>query len=92
MIAELSQDESWKPTAVYATASVLYNNESDTFSNEHIRKAFDLAIDRAAATAAGGAENSPATGLVPYGIPDSGETEDDFRTTAASSAPSMKRA
>ena len=81
VIAELSQDESWKPTAVYATASVLYNNESDTFSNEHIRKAFDLAIDRAAATAAGGAENSPATGLVPYGIPDSGETEDDFRTT-----------
>ena len=81
VIAELSQDESWKPTAVYATTSVLYNNESDTFSNEHIRKAFDLAIDRAAATAAGGAENSPATGLVPYGIPDSGETEDDFRTT-----------
>ena len=54
VIAELSQDESWKPTAVYATTSVLYNNESDTFSNEHIRKAFDLAIDRAAATAAGG--------------------------------------
>ena len=81
VIAELSQDESWKSTAVYATASVLYNTESDTFSNEHIRKAFDLAIDRAAATAAGGAENSPATGLVPYGIPDSGETEDDFRTT-----------
>ena len=81
VIAELSQDENWKPTAVYATTSVLYNNESDTFSNEHIRKAFDLAIDRAAATAAGGAENSPATGLVPYGIPDSGETEDDFRTT-----------
>ena len=80
VIAELSQDESWKPTAVYATTSVLYNNESDTFSNEHIRKAFDLAIDRAAATA-GGAENSPATGLVPYGIPDSGETVDDFRTT-----------
>lgn len=81
VIAELSQDESWKPTAVYATASILYNNESDTFSNEHIRKAFDLAIDRAAATVAGGTENSPATGLVPYGIPDSGETEDDFRTT-----------
>ena len=81
VIEELSQDESWTPTAVYATACVLYNNESDTFSNEHIRKAFDLAIDRAAATAAGGAENSPATGLVPYGIPDSGETEDDFRTS-----------
>jgi len=68
VIEELSQDKSWRPTAVYATACVLYNNESDTFSNEHIRKAFDLAIDRAAATAAGGAENSPATGLVPYGM------------------------
>ena len=81
VIAELSQDENWKPTAVYATACVLYNHESDLFSNEHIREAFDLAIDRAAAAAAGGAENTPATGLVPYGIPDSGETDDDFRTT-----------
>ena len=60
---------------------MLYNNETDLFSNEHIRKAFDLAIDRTAATAAAGAENRPATGLVPYGIPDSGETEDDYRTT-----------
>ncbi len=81
VIAELSQDENWKPTAVYATACVLYNHESDLFSNEHIREAFDLAIDRAAAAAAGGAENTPATGLVPYGISDSGETDDDFRTT-----------
>ena len=81
VIAELSQDENWKPTAVYATACVLYNHESDLFSNEHTREAFDLAIDRAAAAAAGGAENTPATGLVPSGIPDSGETDDDFRTT-----------
>ena len=81
VIAELSQDENWKPTAVYATACVLYNHESDLFSNEHTREAFDLAIDRAAAAAAGGAENTPATGLVPYGISDSGETDDDFRTT-----------
>ena len=55
VIAELSQDENWKPTAVYATACVLYNHESDLFSNEHTREAFDLAIDRAAAAAAGGA-------------------------------------
>lgn len=66
---------------MYATACVLYNHESDLFSNEHTREAFDLAIDRAAAAAAGGAENTPATGLVPYGISDSGETDDDFRTT-----------
>ena len=81
VIEELSQQDGWSARAILATACVLYNNETDLFSNEHIRKAFDLAIDRAAATAAGGAENSPATGLVPYGIPDSGETEDDFRTT-----------
>ncbi len=66
VIAELSQDESWKPTAVYATASVLYNNESDTFSNEHIRKAFDLAIDRAAATAAGSARATQAQEELTY--------------------------
>lgn len=81
VIAELSQQEGWQATNIYATGCVLYNNESDLFSNEHIRKAFDLAIDRAAAAAAGGAENQSATGLVPYGIADSGETEDDFRTT-----------
>lgn len=81
VIAELSQQDGWSPRAIYATVCVLYNNETDLFSNEHIRKAFDLAIDRAAVTAAAGAENRPATGLVPYGIPDSGETEDDYRTT-----------
>ena len=91
VITELSQDESWKSTAVYATASVLYNNESDTFSNEHIRKAFDLAIDRTAVTKAAGAENRAATGLVPYGIPDAGETEDDFRTTGGAAVEEAHR-
>ena len=81
VIEELSQQDGWSARAILATACVLYNNETDLFSNEHIRKAFDLAIDRTAATAAAGAENSPATGLVPHGIPDSGETEDDYRTT-----------
>ena len=81
VIKELSQQDGWSARDILATACVLYNNETDLFSNEHIRKAFDLAIDRTAATAAAGAENRPATGLVPYGIPDSGETEDDYRTT-----------
>ena len=90
VIAELSQDESWKPTAVYATTSVLYNNESDTFSNEHIRKAFDLAIDRAAATAA--RRTAPRRALSPtaFQIPARRRTISARR--AASSAPSMKRA
>ena len=79
-------EEAWKlyeagDIDYIAHLPVLYNHESDLFSNEHIREAFDLAIDRAAAAAAGGAENTPATGLVPSGIPDSGETDDDFRTT-----------
>ena len=81
VIAGFAQNESWQASDIYATCCVLYNNETDLFSNEHIRRAFDLAIDRAAAAAAGGAENRPATGLVPSGIADSGETEDDYRTT-----------
>ena len=81
VIAELSQQSGWAARDILATACVLYNNETDLFSNEHIRMAFDLAIDRAAVTTAAGAENRAATGLVPHGIPDAGETEDDFRTT-----------
>lgn len=81
VIEELSQAESWSGTDIYATLCVLYNNQSELFSNEHIRKAFDLAIDRAAAAVAGGAENRAATGLVPYGIDDAPEAEADYRTT-----------
>ena len=80
-IEQLAEDETWQPAPLAETVCVLYNHLTDTFSDAQLRRAFDLAIDRAAATATGGAENSPATGLVPYGIPDSGETEDDFRTT-----------
>ena len=80
-IEQLAEDEEWQPAPLAETVCVLYNHLTDTFSDAQLRRAFDLAIDRAAATAAGGTENSPATGLVPYGIPDSGETEDDFRTT-----------
>ena len=81
VIAELSQQSGWTAREILATVCVLYNNETDLFSNEHIRMAFDLAIDRTAVTKAAGAENRAATGLVPHGIPDAGETEDDFRTT-----------
>ena len=81
VIAEFSKQDGWAAREVLATVCLLYNNETDLFSNEHIRMAFDLAVDRAAVTKAAGAENRAATGLVPYGIPDAGETEDDFRTT-----------
>lgn len=74
--------ESWTATPLFATYCVLYNNLTDVFSDEHARKAFDLAIDRAAIAAGAGAEFSPAGGLVPSGVRDSGEQEDgaDFRT------------
>lgn len=51
-----------------ATACLLYNHMSDVFSNEHARRAFDLALDRAALAAAAGAAAAPATGYVPYGV------------------------
>lgn len=81
VIEQLSQLESWEGTDIYATLCVLYNNQSELFSNEHIRKAFDLAIDRVSAAVAGGAENRAATGLVPYGIEDAPDAESDYRTT-----------
>lgn len=47
---------------------VLYNHMSDIFSNAHIRRAFDLTLDRAALAAAAGAGMRPATGFVPDGV------------------------
>lgn len=78
--AELS--ETWTSAPLFATYCVLYNNLTDIFSDEHARKAFDLAIDRSAVAAAAGAEFSPAGGLVSAGVRDSTDASDaeDFRT------------
>ena len=64
-----------------STACVFYNHVSDVFSNIHVRRAFDLSLDRAAIAAAAGAGMTPATGLVPSGVVNAapGE-EEDFRT------------
>ena len=56
---------------------VLYNHMSEVFSREHVRRAFDLALDRAAIAAAAGG-TSPATGFVPAGVADA-SPETDFR-------------
>lgn len=60
---------------------VFYNHISDIFSNAHVRRAFDLTLDRGAIAAAAGAGMSPATGYVPSGVVGNGalfrdETED----------------
>lgn len=65
-----------------ATACVLYNHMSDVFSNEHVRRAFDLALDRTAVAASAGAGMEPATGLVPRGVVNASVGEEaDFRAT-----------
>lgn len=76
-------EQSWTETPVFATYCVLYNHLTDEFSDVHARKAFDLAIDRAAIAAAVGAEVSPADGLVPIGVRDS-EGSADYRTVGGS--------
>lgn len=79
--AELSEQGQLMTAARYATLCVLYNNQTDLFSDEHIRRAFDLAIDRVSAAAAAGTAARPAGGLVPFGISDAEGTEEDYRTT-----------
>ena len=64
-----------------STTCVFYNHMSDVLSNEHVRRAFDLAIDRSAAAAAAGPAATPATGLVPYGVVDI-TADEDFRTVS----------
>ena len=64
-----------------STVCVLYNHMSEAFSNEHVRRAFDLSLDRAAVAAAAGAGAEPATGLVPHGVVNAAADEtEDFRT------------
>ena len=73
--------ESGGAVPLRATACVLYYHMSEAFSNDHVRRAFDLSLDRAAVAAAAGAGMTPATGLVPPGVvelPTAGA--DDFRT------------
>ena len=60
---------------VYA---LVLNCGRDTLIDPRVRQALSLAIDRAAAAEAAGADALPAEGLIPPGVPESGET--DFRT------------
>ena len=83
VLEQQSEEQNWTETPIFATYCVLYNHLTDEFSDEHARKAFDLAIDRAAIAAAAGAEVFPADGLVPVGVRDS-EDGADYRTVGGS--------
>ncbi|MBQ9459267.1 MAG: peptide ABC transporter substrate-binding protein [Oscillospiraceae bacterium] len=78
----LSPPASQRPSGslpLRATLCVFYNHASESFSDAHVRRAFDLTLDRRAIAAAVGCGALPATGVVPYGVmglPD----EADFRT------------
>ena len=61
------------------TVAVLYNHVSDLFSNEHVRRAFELTLDREAVAAAMGGGQTPATGLVPHGVVNAPDDPLDFR-------------
>ena len=79
--AELAQAEDFRPLTLRSTTCVLYNHMRDAFSNEHVRRAFDLTLDRTAIAAAAGAETTAAAGLVPYGVVDgAADAAGDFRT------------
>lgn len=61
------------------TVCVLYNHVSDVFSNAHVRRAFDLTLDREAVAEAMGGGQTPATGLVPCGVVNMPDDARDFR-------------
>ena len=57
---------------------MLYNHLTDTFSDAQLRRAFDLAIDRAALAEQLGVTATAATGCVPDGISDAPESGDEL--------------
>jgi oligopeptide transport system substrate-binding protein len=63
-----------------STACVLYNQMSEIFTNAHVRRAFDLTLDRAAIAAAVGGGARPADALVPPGLIGA-SAEEDFRAS-----------
>lgn len=83
VLEQPGEEQNWTETPIFATYCVLYNHLTDEFSDAHARKAFDLAIDRAAIAAAAGAEATPADGLVPTGVRDS-EDGADYRIVGGS--------
>ncbi|MBQ3496826.1 MAG: hypothetical protein IJA73_01745, partial [Oscillospiraceae bacterium] len=80
VLRELSQQEDWTATPLAATYTVLINNLASPLDIETIREAFALSIDCGIAAAAAEAGCVAAAGLVPYGIADGEDFEEDFRT------------
>lgn len=77
-LTELAKNPNWTPKTELSTCTLLFNTGSDEFNDPAVRQAFSLALDRNTLSAAAGVENTPASGLVPPGVP--GTEDEDFRT------------
>lgn len=67
----------WLPAL--ETSAVVFNCAAEPFSDVLLRQALSLSIDRNALAEAAGTLVKPAEGVIPSGVPESGEG--DFRTT-----------
>ncbi|MDY3281475.1 peptide ABC transporter substrate-binding protein [Dysosmobacter sp.] len=72
-----AEDEDWSAIPELNTCTLLFNTNSELFSDPLARQAFSLALDRTALSDAAGGANWPAVALVPYGVPD--VEAEDFR-------------
>lgn len=77
-LQSIAKNKNWSPVTELNTYTLLFNTAADPFSDPKLRQAFSLAIDRSALSQAVSVSAKPATGLVPYGVPES--EKEDFRT------------
>ena len=77
-LAELAKDSTWSAASDLSTFTILFNTAAAPLNDPLMRQALSLSLDRSALSKLAGAAARPATGLVPYGVPGSGE--EDFRT------------
>lgn len=77
-LTELAKNEMWSAAPDLSTYTILFNTAKEPLDDPLVRKALSLSLDRNALAELAGVTARPATGLVPYGVPDSGQQ--DFRT------------
>ena len=77
-IAALAAEEDPSAAPESGVYTVVLNCGQDTLMDARVRRAMSLVIDRTAAAEAAGAAASPSGGLIPPGVPESGDG--DFRT------------
>lgn len=77
-LEQAAESETWTAIPELDTYTLLFNTAADPFSDPAACKAFALSLDRTVLSGTAGVETWPATGLVPYGVPESEDS--DFRT------------